>query len=223
MDVYQQCEFLSPQLLNIPSYYAFQARYANVIERSVATHSFKHITGYRNLDELKDKLSLFSYRVTKEQCLDLPEKLYSIRFVDLTKEQLKSYAEMKALALAQFSEGITSTVNVLTQMMRLHQIVCGHIKLDNGQVLTLPNNRIQELLNILEEFDGKVIIWANYRHDIEQIKSALQKEYKMNSVATYYGDTPAEDRQKIIEEFQDPNSDLRFFVGNPKPEGMVLL
>jgi SNF2 family DNA or RNA helicase len=219
MDVYQQCEFLSPQLLNIPSYYAFQARYANVIERSVATHSFKHITGYRNLDELKDKLSLFSYRVTKEQCLDLPEKLYSIRFVDLTKEQLKSYAEMKALALAQFSEGITSTVNVLTQMMRLHQIVCGHIKLDNGQVLTLPNNRIQELLNILEESDGKVIIWANYRHDIEQIKIALQEKYKMNSVAAYYGDTPAEDRQKIIEDFQNPDSDLRFFVGNPKTGG----
>jgi SNF2 family DNA or RNA helicase len=103
--------------------------------------------------------------------------------------------------------------------MRLHQIVCGHIKLDNGQVLTLPNNRIQELLNILEESDGKVIIWANYRHDIEQIKIALQEKYKMNSVAAYYGDTPAEDRQKIIEDFQNPDSDLRFFVGNPKTGG----
>ena len=219
MDVYQQCEFLSPLLLNIPSYYAFQARYANVVERSVATHSFKQVLGYRNLDELKDKLAIFSYRVTKEECLDLPEKLYSIRQVELTKEQQKSYIEMKAFALSQFTEGVTTTVNVLTQMMRLHQIVCGHIKLDTGQVLTLPNNRIQELLNVLQESDGKAIIWANYRHDIEQIKSALQKEYKMNSVATYYGDTPAEDRQKIIEEFQDPDSDLRFFVGNPRTGG----
>ena len=143
MDVYQQCEFLSPLLLNIPSYYAFQARYANVVERSVATHSFKQVLGYRNLDELKDKLAIFSYRVTKEECLDLPDKLYSIRQVELTKEQQKSYIEMKAFALSQFTEGVTSTVNVLTQMMRLHQIVCGHIKLDTGQVLTLPNNRIQ--------------------------------------------------------------------------------
>ena len=70
LDVYQQCEFLSPTLLNVASYYSFQARYANVIERSVATHSFKMITGYRNLDELQTKLSKFSYRVTKKQALD---------------------------------------------------------------------------------------------------------------------------------------------------------
>tara|TARA_R100001129_G_C5313721_1_gene245858 strand:- start:827 stop:2290 length:1464 start_codon:yes stop_codon:yes gene_type:complete len=219
MDIYMQCEFLSPSLLNIPSYYAFQARYANVIERSLATHSFKKIVGYRRLEELQEKISDFAFRVTKEECLDLPEKLYSVRYVDLTKEQTKSYVEMKQRALAQFSEGITSTVNFLTQLLRLHQIVCGHIKLDDGQVLTLPNYRLQELLNIIEETDKKIIIWANYRHDIEQIKKTLQKEHGMNSVVTYYGDTSTEDRQKAIEEFQDKDGDVRFFVGNPKTGG----
>jgi SNF2 family DNA or RNA helicase len=219
MDIYMQCEFLSPSLLNIPSYYAFQARFANVIETSVATHSFKKIVGYRRLDELQEKISSFSFRVTKEECLDLPDKLYSIRHVNLTKEQTKSYVEMKKRALAQFSEGITSTVNFLTQLLRLHQIVCGHVKLDDGQVLTLPNNRLQELLNVIEEADGKIIIWANYRHDIEQIKKTLQKEHGMNSVVTYYGDTSTEDRQEAIEKFQDKDSDVRFFVGNPKTGG----
>jgi SNF2 family DNA or RNA helicase len=106
--------------------------------------------------------------------------------------------------------------------MRLHQIVCGHIKLDNGEVLSLPNNRITELLNILEESDGKVIIWANYRHDIEAIRLALAKEYGMNSVATYYGDTESEERQRIVNNFQDPESELRFFVGNPSTGGYGL-
>jgi SNF2 family DNA or RNA helicase len=222
MDLYQQCAFLSDECLNISSYYAFQARYAVTIERTLSTHSFKQIVGYRRLDELKEKMDRFAFRVTKEECLDLPDKMFTKREVDLTDEQLKAYMEMKSLALASFKEGMTSTVNALTQLMRLHQIVCGHVKLDNGEVIELPNNRIKELLSITEESDGKMIIWANYRHDIEAIKLALAKEYGMNSVATYYGDTESEERQRIVNQFQDPDSELRFFVGNPSTGGYGL-
>jgi SNF2 family DNA or RNA helicase len=222
MDLYQQCAFLSPNCLNAASYYSFQARYAVVIERSVATHSFKQVVGYRRLDELKEKLDRFSFRVTKEECLDLPDKLYVKREVDLTDEQKRAYLQMKAMALSQFKEGVTSTVNALTQLMRLHQIVCGHVKLDNGEVIELPNNRIGELLSVVEETDGKIIIWANYRHDIEAIKLALSKEYGMNSVGMYYGDTPDDERKRVLEEFQKPNSEMRFFVGNPSTGGYGL-
>jgi SNF2 family DNA or RNA helicase len=222
MDLYQQCAFLSPNCLNAASYYSFQARYAVVIERSVATHTFKQVVGYRRLDELKEKLDRFSFRVTKEECLDLPDKLYVKREVDLTDEQKRAYLQMKAMALSQFKEGVTSTVNALTQLMRLHQIVCGHVKLDNGEVIELPNNRIGELLSVVEETDGKIIIWANYRHDIEAIKLALSKEYGMNSVGMYYGDTPDDERKRVLEEFQKPNSEMRFFVGNPSTGGYGL-
>jgi SNF2 family DNA or RNA helicase len=222
MDLYQQCAFLSPNCLNAASYYSFQARYAVVIERSVATHSFKQVVGYRRLDELKEKLDRFSFRVTKEECLDLPDKLYVKREVDLTDEQKRAYLQMKSMALSQFKEGVTSTVNALTQLMRLHQIVCGHVKLDNGEVIELPNNRIGELLSVVEETDGKIIIWANYRHDIEAIKLALSKEYGMNSVGMYYGDTDDDERKRVLEEFQKPNSEMRFFVGNPSTGGYGL-
>jgi len=117
---------------------------------------------------------------------------------------------------------MVSTVNALTQLMRLHQIVCGHVKLDNGQVVELPNKRVDELFNIVEEFDGKMIIWANYRHDIEAIKIALSKQYGMSSVGTYYGDTDEEERRRVVRDFQDPNSELRFFLGNPKTGGYGL-
>ena len=206
MDLYQQCAFLSPNCLNAASYYSFQARYAVVIERSVATHSFKQVVGYRRLDELKEKLDRFSFRVTKEECLDLPDKLYVKREVDLTDEQKRAYLQMKSMALSQFKEGVTSTVNALTQLMRLHQIVCGHVKLDNGEVIELPNNRIGELLSVVEETDGKIIIW----------------DYGMNSVGMYYGDTDDDERKRVLEEFQKPNSEMRFFVGNPSTGGYGL-
>ena len=222
MDLYQQCAFLSPNCLNAASYYSFQARYAVVIERSVATHTFKQVVGYRRLDELKEKLDRFSFRVTKEECLDLPDKLYVKREVDLTDEQKRAYLQMKSMALSQFEGGVTSTVNALTQLMRLHQIVCGHVKLDNGEVIELPNNRIGELMSVVEETDGKIIIWANYRHDIEAIKLALSKEYGMNSVGMYYGDTDDDERKRVLEEFQKPNSEMRFFVGNPSTGGYGL-
>jgi SNF2 family DNA or RNA helicase len=222
MDLYQQCAFLSDGCLNISSYYAFQARYAVVVERQLASHSFKQIVGYRRLDELKEKLDRFSFRVKKEECLDLPDKLYVKREVDLTDEQVKAYNDMKAVAMALIDGGMVSTVNALTQLMRLHQIVCGHVKLDDGTIKELPNKRIDELMAIVEETDGKMIIWANYRHDIEAIKLALQKEYGMSSVATYYGDTEAEERQRIVNRFQDMNDELRFFVGNPSTGGYGL-
>ena len=222
MDLYQQCAFLSDDCLNVSSFYVFQARYCVTVERQLNTHSFKQVVGYRRLDELKEKLDRFAYRVKKEECLDLPDKLYIKREVDLTPEQLKYYNEMKAFAMAQIDGGLVSTVNALTQLMRLHQIVCGHVKLDDGTVIELPNKRLDELLAIVEETDGKLIIWANYRHDIEAIKLALSKEYGMNSVGMYYGDTDMDERKRVLEEFQNPDSEMRFFVGNPSTGGYGL-
>jgi SNF2 family DNA or RNA helicase len=222
MDLYQQCAFLSDGCLNVSSFYVFQARYCVTVERQLNTHSFKQVVGYRRLDELKEKLDRFAFRVKKEECLDLPDKLYIKREVDLTPEQLKAYNEMKAYAMAQIEGGLVSTVNALTQIMRLHQIVCGHVKLDDGTVLELPNKRMDELLAVVEETDGKIIIWANYRHDIEAIKIALSKEYGMNSVGMYFGDTDMDERKRVVEEFQNPDSEMRFFVGNPSTGGYGL-
>jgi SNF2 family DNA or RNA helicase len=222
LDLFQQCVFLDPRCLGHDSFYTFQARYAVMQERQLATHTFKQILGFRHLEELREKLDRFSFRVTKDECLDLPDKLYVKREVDLTEEQAKAYKEMRLMALALFREGEVSTVNALTQIMRLHQIVCGHVKLDNGTVLDLPNNRIKELMSIVEESDGKMIIWANYRHDIEAIKLALSSVYGMNSAAAYYGETETDKRQEIVNDFQDPNNPLRFFIGNPTTGGYGL-
>ena len=141
----------------------------------------------------------------------------------MTPEQLKAYTEMKKSALTFLENNkMMTAATVLTQIIRLHQITCGHVKTDDGEVISLKNNRLQELLNVLEETGGKVIIWAVYRHDIQAIEKAIGDLYGKQSVASYYGDTKDSDRQSIVDRFQDVNDDLRFFVGNPKTGGYGL-
>jgi len=220
MDLFSQCEFLTPKCLGFNSYYAFQGRYANVQQRAMGHRSFNQIVGYRKLDELNVKLDKFSNRILKEDCLDLPPKLYIRRDVPLTVEQAKLYKQMKKLALAKLENGeLATTASVLTQIMRLQQICCGFLQPDDGEIQPLDNNRIDELLSIIEETQGKAIIWASYTHDIKKIRDTLSEKYGEESVACYYGGTPQEERQDIVDKFQEPENPLRFFVGQPRTGG----
>ena len=223
LDLFSQIQFLDPYLIDQQSYYSFRARYAVVVQRSVGTHSFQHIVKYQRLDELQEKIKNFSTRILKSECLDLPEKLYTKRVVTMTPEQLKAYVEMKKSALTFLEDNkMMTAATVLTQLIRLHQITCGHVKTDDGEVKAIKNNRIHELLNVLEETGGKVIIWAVYRHDIRAIEKAIGDIYGKESVASYYGDTKDTIRQSIVDRFMDVNDHLRFFVGNPKTGGYGL-
>jgi SNF2 family DNA or RNA helicase len=223
LDLYTQVEFLDPEFLDQSSYYSFRSRYAVVVQRNVGSHSFQHVASYQRLDELQQVIKNFSTRVLKSECLDLPEKIYTKRIVSMTAEQLKAYVEMKKTAMAFLKNEKTMTaVNVLTQLVRLHQITCGHVKTDEGEVLSLKNNRITELMNVLEETRGKVIIWAVYRHDIQLIEQTIGDMYGKESVSSFYGDTKDSIRQSIVDRFQDSESPLRFFVGNPKTGGYGL-
>ena len=223
MDLYSQCDFLSPKLLGFKSFFAYQARYAIVRRRAMGNRSFQEITGYQRLDELHNKLERFSSRVLKEDCLDLPEKIYTLRRVPLSKEQLSAYVQMKKLALARLEKGeLSTTTSVLTQIMRLQEICCGHLKTDSGEIETLPNKRMDELLATIDEMTGKVIVWATWVYDIERIVKKLNEQYGEGCAEAFYGATPQEDRQEIVSRFQDPDSDLRFFVANPRTGGYGL-
>jgi len=219
LDLFTQCGFLNSYLLGFDSFYAFRNRYANMVDRNFGGRRVQLIGSYKRLDELATKLKAFSYRVLKEDCLDLPEKVYIRREVDLTDEQSKAYSTMKSAALALLKGKMATAPHVLTQMMRLHQITCGHLKNDDGTITEIKNNRLKELVNLLDEVEGKVIIWANYVHDIEHIVKTISDEFGSDSIVQYYGAIPAEQRQENIEKFQDPNSKARFFIGNPQTGG----
>ena len=131
--------------------------------------SVQIVVGYRNLPELTDMLKAFSYRVLKDECLDLPKKTFMKRTVKLTKEQEHAYKQMSQLALAQFQGKLMTTATVMTQLMRLHQITCGHFTADDGTIQDIKNNRLDHLADLLDEVHGKVVIWAHYQYDVETL------------------------------------------------------
>ena len=219
LDLYSQCEFLDEYHLQQSSYYSFRTRYANMIERNFGGRRVQLVGSYRNLGELTTLLDKFSYRVLKAECLDLPEKVFTKRYVQLTDEQIKVYAQLKRDALALLNDKMMSTMNVITQLMRLHQVTCGHFKADDGTIIHLKNNRLDELMSILEETDGKVIIWANYREDIKNIANSLKKAYGEASTVEYHGGVDPRVRQDNIAQFQQKNGPTRYFVGNTQTGG----
>jgi SNF2 family DNA or RNA helicase len=218
LDLYKQCDFLLEELLGHGSYYTFRTRYAIMKTANFGGRSVQIVVGYRNLGELSEKLKPFSYRVLKDDCLDLPDKIFMKRVVQLSPDQQKVYRQMKQLALAELNGKTMSTATVLTQLMRLHQITCGHFTSDDGTVQELKSNRLEELMNVLAEMEGKVIIWAHYQYDVESIVKAIRKQYGNNSVVDYYGRTRPEHRQSNIESFQNKD-ECRFFVGTPSTGG----
>jgi SNF2 family DNA or RNA helicase len=218
LDLYTQCEFLDPWLLDFSSYYAFRNRYAEMKTMHVRGRSIQVVDKFQNLGELSETVKQFSYRVLKEDCLDLPEKVFIKRHVALTPDQKRLYEQMKKAAMAVLNGKVNTTTTVLTQLMRLHQITCGHFTADDGTSQAVESNRIKELMDILEDVDGKVIIWANYQMSVGEIIQALVKKYGEESYVHYYGLTPQEDRQDYIRKFQnDPK--CRFLIGTPQTGG----
>jgi len=218
LDLYTQCQFLDINHLGHESYYSFRNRYALMKSANISGRSINLVVGYQNLGELSDKLKPFSYRVLKEDCLDLPDKIYMKREIQLTDEQKKLYKQMRQQALATLNGKTVTTMTALTQLMRLHQITCGHFSADDGTIQEVRNNRLSELIDVLEEVEGKAIIWAHYQHDVMNIFKLLEEKYGPGSAVHYYGKTLPEQRDYAIKNFKN-NDKVRFFIGTPQTGG----
>ena len=221
MDLWAQARFLDERLLGDcgDNYYQFQYRYAVMKKRTMGSHTFNQVVGYRNLDTLSELIGKFSSRILKEECLDLPPKVYLRRNVTLTDDQERSYMQLKEYALAHLDDDeFMTTPNVLTQLLRMQQVLSGHTMSSEGNLFEIKDNRLSELQDCLDEMDGKTIIWSRFRYDVKRITEALSTDHGPESVVSYFGDTSDDERTQAIESFQ--NGDARFFVGNPQTGGM---
>lgn len=145
--------------------------------------------GFKDLDDLQQRLAKHSFLVRLEDTYDMPESSYEYLDVDLTDAQNDAYNQMLAHALAELENTETVTAqSVLAQMLRLHQIVCGFTMNDSGAISEFEENRIKAIMELLDSYDGKAIIWCAYKNSIERVTEALKKEYGEASVARFYGE-----------------------------------
>ena len=197
LDIFSQFSFLDKNILG-KNYYAFRARYAKIISRPTSGgRHFPLITGYQRLDELEKKIYAHSFRVKKEV----------------------AYESLRRNAMFIFNDETTTSVNRLSQIVKLHQVCCGFTINDQGETHDLPTKRYEELFNLLDEVSGKVIIWATYRHNIQTITAKLKEKYGDTSTAAFYGDTENQVRMDLVKNFQDEGHDLTYLVANPKTGG----
>jgi SNF2 family DNA or RNA helicase len=214
LDLYSQIQFLDPGIWPHGSWTAFKHDFAIEVLQTMGTRKFTKIVGYRNIDKMTRILKDHVIQLKKVDCLDLPDKIYMERPVQLTEDQRKHYDEVKGMAMTMIEEGMVTATNALTLLLRLQQIVCGHVKDDDGNIHELTTNRIGAMLDIIEEVPGhKVIIWAHFKADIRRIVRTLCDNYGTGAGVAYFGETDQMERSTAIRRFQE-DPECRFFVGN---------
>ena len=221
LDLYSQVAFLDKSLLGHSSFYTFRARYAVMHEIDMGGRSVLLPKYYTNLEELEQNIKKFSYRCRKVECLDLPEKLYTQHYINLKEEHQRAYDQLRKNAWAVIQNEEVSYSNKLTEILKLHQCVNGHVKTDDGKIIEFDDPKLDQLMEVIEENEGKFIIWANYIYNIEKIIKILQDRYGRDSVVSVYGAVDAEQRIRNVKRFENDDA-VRFFVGNPSTGGYGL-
>ena len=232
LDVYTQCQFLDPRHLGFSSFYAFRNRYAVVQKKIIGRipqrqangqvvmrpKTAQIVVGYKNLGELQQKIEPFSVRVLKEDVLDLPDKVYLTREVPLTTDQERMYHDLVSDFMSEADDGrLISAPHALTRLLRLQQVVCGYAPFDDEDPVRISDTRLNAVKDIIDETSSKVIIWARFRKDIEDLLNLLGEE-----AVGFYGDTKDSERMDIVRRFEDPDSGLRYLVANQATGGFGL-
>jgi SNF2 family DNA or RNA helicase len=173
LDLFSQFEFLRAGILGFDNFFAFRGFFAKLMLIDAGRgKKYYQITGYQNLDYLSKKIAPHSSRLLKSQCLDLPEKIYETCEVEHTEEQARVYSAIRQEAIAMFENGTVTATSAITALVKLHQVNCGHVKDDDGEVRRLPSNRV------------------------------ITESLPLGSWVDYYGPTPEEKRQESISLFK---------------------
>lgn len=206
LDIFQQFLILDRGQTFGDNYYVFMHRY--FYDKNAGMPQAKHFPDLRLREGMGEHLHKAIYkkamRVTKKECLDLPDLVRVEVPVELSKEQRRLYDEMKRdfIAYLESGEAVTAQIAV-TKALRLQQIVTGYAKTEQGDEVSFKENpRLTALADLLEDIPEteKVIIWASFRENYRQIAGLLDK-MKIEHTALH-GDVSGKERQKNIDAFQ---------------------
>lgn len=217
VDLYSQYRFLDPAVYGA-NFYAFKNRYC--IMGGYGQHQ---IVGYRNMDELVEKEHSVAYRVTKEECLDLPQQTFINRYVQFTDAEQAIYEQLRKSSFLELETGenVTATT-ILTMYLRLMQLTGGFLTADESARPKQVNTaKLDALADIVDDYvvdaGKKLVIFARFRAEIAAIENLLRlRKIQYGSI---YGDVPMEERGKIVEDFQT-NPDTKVFVAQIQTAGL---
>lgn len=235
-DYYTQFRFLDWRILGFDSKLAFQHRFGIFTREFVKRKDgklipYESLQEYQRLEELSAKIASFCYIVKKEDCLDIPPKMYATRFTHLSKEQQRLYAGLKEEGLALLEGGHDGTARFmdqalltsvelldriqqkgdkmsfiikLTLSLRLQQIVGGFVTDDAGTVRPIDKEcpRLVSLLELIQGVKGAVVIWAQYKAELLAITQMMAKAYGPDQVARAYGGISSGERTEELAAFK---------------------
>lgn len=224
-DIFSQFQFLNPAILVLRNFTAFRSKYC-ITKRFFhpdypddIRKSHVRVLGYRNVEEIQDKIKAFTTRVLKADCLDLPPKIYQREFITLTPDQIRIESEIREEGITYIqqckNEGKPVTVqNVLSRLVKRQQVTCGYLLNEDGKMvleIVKPekNPRLLKLRSLLDVIQGKVIIWARFTQDVDYIMKMLGKE-----AVRYDGQVSTDNKEFNKVKFQTDTS-VKYFVAKP--------
>lgn len=215
-DLYAQLKFLDADITGFDSFYSFRSEYCVTMPIEVQRNKWvQKIIGYKNENELLDNIAPYVSRVEKKDALDLPDKVFQNRYVTMTPAQSKMYLDMKHELFVEYGDGEEYVVDtVLEKILRLQQITSGFHPYDDGEnvvPVAIPgkNPKIEELINVLNETNGKVIVWCLFRAEVEAICERLKSEGI--GFVQFHGGIDSDGKKKSVTSFRN-DKDTKVFV-----------
>jgi SNF2 family DNA or RNA helicase len=227
VDLFAQMSFLSKKILGYSSFYSFAA---NHLEYEVRVNDFgrkvqtERIVRTHNAEYLAAKIAPYVYQVSKDECLDLPNKLYETRYFSMSREQQERYDQAKDEILLELDYEDWSSIAIFRLFTALQSIVCGFWTRTDPETkekerLTFEHGRIDLLMDIIASIpeNEQIIIWSKYRYAIEQMKSEIDKHYGNHAYAEFHGGIPESKRDDELTRWKQGNS--RFLIATQSAGG----
>lgn len=216
LDAWAQFKFLDVGILGHKYVSSFRSRYC-----VMGGFEQRQIIGQKNLEEFYGLIAPHSFRLTKAEALDLPPKMYIERPYDMGEKTLEHYKSIKKTFMTQLENGeIVDVANAAVALVKLQQVCCGYLPGTDGYMDHFSAERLEQMMEVVEQLTGSIVIWARFIQDILRIKSVLSEAYGPHTVVTYYGATKTPDRAAAVERFR--SGDARFFVSNQATGGIGL-
>jgi SNF2 family DNA or RNA helicase len=175
LDFWAQFRFLDPTITGHKYFNTFRLRYAKLMDQTIGNRTFKTVVGFQNIPELLQKVGPYYRRVEKKDCLDLPDKVFMRREVELNKEQIAAYKNMAEKLVCEL-QGVRITAPIaLTKVLRLLQVTSGYMTNDGKTYFLGQSPKVADMMSVLDDHEGQAIIFYRENPERELLEEALTR------------------------------------------------